>query len=146
MSQNVRRVRVREHHSTITVAPSCNASASNFDLKKCGERGRVSGIDGGDQRWLSVVPAADSGLDLVGLDQLISPLILTRLWAKMPWPHHVRAPVSPSIRVLESPKSRLAQLILPSQPVRHRTILRKARRFSIWRRVAFGRPLVGSTT
>ena len=61
----------------------------------------------------------------------------------MPWPHQVRAPASPSMRVRSSPKSRLAQLIRPSQPVRQRTILRKARRFSTWRRAAFGLPLRG---
>ena len=74
------------------------------------------------------------------------PAILTRLWAKMPCPHQVRAPWSPSMRVRLSPKSRLAQLIRPSQPVRHRTIFLNARRCSTSRRAAVGLPLRGSTT
>ena len=71
---------------------------------------------------------------------------MTRLWLKMPCPHQVRAPGSPSMRVRASPKSRLAQLIRPSQPVRHRTIFLNARRFWISRRSAFGLPLRGNTT
>src|SRR4051794_18105819 len=52
-------------------------------------------------------------------------LILMRLWAKMPCPHQVLAPARPSMRVRFSPKSRFAQLMRPSQPVRQRTILRR---------------------
>ncbi len=63
-------------------------------------------------------------------------LILTRLWWKTLCPHQVRAPSMPSKRVRLRPKSRLAQLIRPSTPVRHRTCRRKALRFSISARVS----------
>src|SRR5215218_7173521 len=88
---------------------------------------------------------ADQPIATGELRQSIRLLIFTRLWAKTPWPHQVRVPVSPSRRVRLSPKSRLTQLIRPSHPVRHRTILRNARLFSTWRRAAVGLPLVGST-
>lgn len=51
-----------------------------------------------------------------------------------------------SRHVRASPKSRLAQLIRPSQPVRHSTCLRNAGRCSMARRAALGLPLRGSTT
>src|SRR5262249_62044816 len=52
---------------------------------------------------------------------LVRVLILSRLWAKTPWPHQIAAPDLVSRRVRSQPEPRLRELMRPSPPGRHLT-------------------------
>jgi len=78
--------------------------------------------------------------------QAVRAAILTRLWARTPWPVQILAPSVPSIRVRSHPNPRLRVLIRPSDPVRHFTVRRNARRRSTACRALPGLPFRGITT
>ena len=63
--------------------------------------------------------------------------ISTRLWLKIPYDTRLR-PGKCVDAVRARPRSRLAQLICPSQPVRHRTTFSNAHPSSMSRRCTFG--------
>jgi hypothetical protein len=70
------------------------------------------------------------------------PLIFSLLLAKMPYPHHTLAPSRPSIRLFDQPQERFRAAILPSEPARHLTSLRKREPRSRSRRAALWRPFL----
>jgi len=68
------------------------------------------------------------------------------LLTKMPHPHQVAVPASPSIKLRSQPNERFSEAMRPSQPVLHLTSFLKPGADSAFFLAADGLPLRGMTT